>query len=316
LTDWKPKATANTCRCSLRTNSWFIATAVIVAARAAHAQADTIVVFDAGSLALPLKVALDTFAVRTHAVVQQENAGSLETARKITELGRVPDVIALADYEVFPRYLMPAHVTWYAQFARNRMVITCSKRAKDISASNWYDVLAGRGVEVGRSDPALDPAGYRTLLVWQLAERYYKRPGLAAQLMKSSPPRDMRPKSADLTALVQTGDLDYAWEYESVAQAAGLKYLVLPHQIDLSASADTAVYAQAVVRVPGNAPGDTVTFHGEAIVYGLSIPVHAPHPATANRFVTFLLSADGRALLRRAHLDALDTPVVTGRRPQ
>ena len=92
------------------------------------AQTDTITVFDAGSLALPIKVALDSFAVRTHTVVQQENAGSLETARKLTELGRIPDVIALADYEVFPRYLMPTHVTWYVQFARNRMVITYSKK--------------------------------------------------------------------------------------------------------------------------------------------------------------------------------------------
>jgi molybdate/tungstate transport system substrate-binding protein len=303
----------------LRTNSWRVGLALVFAARALHAQADTVVLFDAGSLALPLKVALDTFAARTHAVVQQENAGSLETARKITELGRVPDVIALADYEVFPRYLMPAHVDWYAQFARNRLVVTYttkSRRSSEMSARNWYTVLTGGGVEVGRSDPSLDPAGYRTLLVWQLAERYYKRPGLAARLMESSPPRDMRPKSADLTALVQTGDLDYAWEYESVAEAAGLKYVVLPSEIDLSRAADSAFYAQASVRVPGNTPADTITFHGEPIVYGMSIPVHAPHPAAAKRFVDFLFSADGRAILRQQHLDALDTPVVVGRRPQ
>jgi molybdate/tungstate transport system substrate-binding protein len=287
----------------------------LIAAAPLHAQADTIVLFDAGSLALPLKIAADTFALHTHAVIQQENAGSLETARKLTELGRTPDVIALADYEVFPRYLMPTHVTWYAQFARNRMVITRSTKAKDITATNWYEVLGRGGVDVGRSDPALDPAGYRTLLVWQLAERYYKRPGLASRLMESSPPKDMRPKSADLTALVQTGDLDYAWEYESVAQAAGLQYLVLPHQIDLSASADSALYAQVSVRVPGNTPKDTVMFRGEPIVYGLSIPEHAPHAAAAKRFVDFLLSGEGRAILQRAHLDALDTPVVIGHRP-
>jgi molybdate/tungstate transport system substrate-binding protein len=304
-----------------RTSNWLgivCAWAVLALGPRAQAQADTVVLFDAGSLALPLKVALDTFAAHTHAVVQQENAGSLETARKLTELGHIPDVIALADYEVFPRYLMPAHVTWYAQFARNRLVITYSaksRHAKEISAANWYSLLSKRDVEVGRSDPSLDPAGYRTLIVWQLAERYYKRPGLEARLMESSPGRDMRPKSADLTALVQTGDLDFAWEYESVAQAAGLQYVTLPHQIDLSSGADSAFYAQASVRVPGNTPGDTVMFHGEPIVYGLSIPERAPHPATAKRFVDFLLSPEGRAILRREHLDALDTPVVIGHRP-
>jgi len=267
---------------------------------------DTLTVFDAGSLALPVKVALDSFAVHTHTVVQQENAGSLETARKLTELARIPDVLALADYEVFPRYLMPTYVTGYTQFARNRMVITYTKGS--ITADNWFDVLTKSGVEVGRSDPRLDPAGYRALLVWQLAEKYYKRPGLAGRLLNNAPARNMRPKSADLTALVQTGDLDYAWEYESVAQAAGLSYLRLPHEIDLSDPGDTAFYSQASVRV------DTVLVRGEPIVYGLSIPIHAPHPGTAKRFVDFLLSADGRAILRRAHLDVLDTPIKVGPR--
>jgi len=280
---------------------FFLTSSIVFAAQTS----DTVIVFDAGSLARPLKVVLDSFAVRTHSVVQQENAGSLETARKLTELGRIPDVIALADYEVFPRYLMPNHVTWYTEFARNRMVIAYAK-GRQITAANWVDVLTKPGVEVGRSDPNLDPAGYRAMLVWQLAEKYYRRPGLADRLLAGSPPRNVRPKSADLTALVQTGDLDYAWEYESVAQAAGLSYLTLPHEIDLSTAADSALYGQVSVRV------DTVLVRGEPIVYGLSIPTHAPHPGPADRFVRFLLSVEGRAILRREHLDALDAPIKIG----
>ena len=68
-----------------------------------------LVVFNAGSLARPLRAALDTFAAREGVRVEQEQAGSLETARKLTELGRIPDVIALADYEVFPQLLVPEH---------------------------------------------------------------------------------------------------------------------------------------------------------------------------------------------------------------
>jgi molybdate/tungstate transport system substrate-binding protein len=196
---------------------------------------------------------------------------------------------------------MPKFVTEYTEFARNRMVITYTKGS--ITAANWFDVLTKPGVEVGRSDPNLDPAGYRALLVWQLAERYYKRPGLADRLLNASPPRNMRPKSADLTALVQTGDLDYAWQYESVAQAAGLSYLMLPKEIDLSDPSESARYAQAAVRV------DTVLVRGEPIVYGLSIPTDAPHRGPAERFVRFLLSDQGRAILRREHLDALDAPI-------
>jgi molybdate/tungstate transport system substrate-binding protein len=288
-----------------------------IANPAAHsAPTDTVIVFDAGTLALPLKAAFDSFAVRTPAVMLQENAGSLETARKLIDLGRVPDVIALADYEIFPRLLMPAHTTWFVPFARNRMVLAYTDRSRgagEISPHNWWRVITQPGVEVGRSDPNLDPAGYRALLLFQLAEREYHQPGLAAALERAAPPRNMRPKSADLVALLQTGDLDYAWGYESVAQAAHLRYLRLPEHIDLGESADSAYYSHAAVRVTGKTPGDTVEFRGQPIVYALSIPGGAPHAAAAARFVAFLLSPAGKRILRAAQLDALDRSVIVGR---
>jgi molybdate/tungstate transport system substrate-binding protein len=281
-----------------------------------QAPADTVIVFDAGTLALPLKAVFDSFAVHTPAVLLQENAGSLETAHKLIDLGRVPDVIALADYEIFPRLLMPRHTTWFVPFARNRMVLAYTDRSRgagEISPRNWWRLLSRPGVEVGRSDPNLDPAGYRALLLFQLAEREYGQPGLAAALERAAPPRNIRPKSADLVALLQAGELDYGWGYESVAQAAHLRYLRLPEHIDLGEPADSAYYAQAVVRVRGATPWDTVEFRGEPIVYALSIPAAAPHAAAAARFVSFLLSPAGRRVLRAAQLDALDRPVPIGR---
>src|SRR5690242_15261635 len=56
-----------------------------------------LVVFTAGSLAQPVRAVLDSFAARTGTRYEQEPGASLELARKITELGRRPDVIALAD---------------------------------------------------------------------------------------------------------------------------------------------------------------------------------------------------------------------------
>src|SRR5918992_5332817 len=220
-----------------------------------------LVVFNAGSLARPLRAALDTFAAREGVRVEQEQAGSLETARKLTELGRVPDVIALADYEVFPQLLVPEHVTWYAKFARNRMVIARtdrSRQADSMNARTWWRVLLQAGVESGFSDPNLDPAGYRALLVFQLAERYYREPGLAERLRRAVPARNIRPKSADLIALLETGELDYAWEYESVARGAALPFVRLPDSISLGNLGDSAFYALASVRVVGRRPGDTI----------------------------------------------------------
>jgi molybdate/tungstate transport system substrate-binding protein len=275
----------------------------------------TLVVFSAGSLHIPLRRVLDTLAAREGLVFTQEPAGSLETARKLTELGRIPDLIALADYEVFPNVLMPEHVSWYARFARNRMVLAYTDRsrgASEISPDNWFDVVTRSGTEVGRADPNLDPAGYRALLAWQLAERHYQRPGLAQRFATTSGTRNVRQKSADLVALLQAGELDYAWEYESVAQQHGLRYVRLSDAIDLGSPRDSATYATATVRVTGRTRADTLEVRGQPIVYALSIPKAAPHPALAARVVAFLLSNEGRRLLRANQLDVLEEPAIIG----
>ena len=116
-----------------------------------------IVVYNAGSLALPLRTALDSFAAREHVTVDQENAGSLETARKLTELGKIPDIVAVADYEVIPLLLIPSHATWYVKFARNRMVLAYEDRshgAAEINTNNWWQIVTRPGVQVGRADQA------------------------------------------------------------------------------------------------------------------------------------------------------------------
>ena len=278
----------------------------------------TLVVYNAGSLARPIRSALDSFAAREGITIEQESAGSLETARKLTELRRPPDVIALADDEIFARILVPEQTGWYARFARNRIVLAYTDRSKfagELNETSWRSILLRDGVEVGRSDPDLDPAGYRTLLVHQLAERHYADPGLAARLLAGAPQRNVRPKEVELTGLLQAGELDYIWTYESVAQAAGLRYLTLPPRTDLGTPAESAFYANAVVRVKGGAPGETLELRGRPIVYALSVPLDAPHPATAARAASFLLSADGARIMRAARLDIIHPALVVGTIP-
>lgn len=286
------------------------------AARAADE--DALVVFNAGSLARPMRAALDTFAAREGVRPEQESAGSLETARKLTELGKIPDLIALADAEVFPRYLVPEFMDGYVEFARNRMVLAYTDRSRfaaEMGPDSWWRIVLRPGVETGRSDPQLDPNGYRTMMVWQLAERHYGEPGLAARLEAASPLRNVRPKEADLVGLLQAGEFDYIWSYESIARAIGLRYVELPKAIDLSPPDSADSYARASITVRGARAGDSVTFRGAPIVYAFAVPRAAPHPGLAARFAAFLLSDEGRAILRREGLDALDSAVVRGKAP-
>lgn len=274
---------------------------------------DTVVVYEAASLTAPMRAALDTFARRTGAVVFEEHGGSLELARRITELHRVPDVIALADQEVFPELLMPAATSWYAAFARNRMVVAYtdrSRHAAEMTPASWRSIVLRTDVLLGRTDPVLAPAGYRTLIVYRLAEQFYREVGLAARLEAKTPPTLVRGNASELAALLSAGELDYIIEYESLARAQKFKFIQLPSEIDLGDPSHAATYARASVRIWSGR--DTVTRTGAPILYGVSVPRAAPHPAAGQRFVEFLLGDIGKAILRGAYVDALDRPRIVG----
>lgn len=276
-----------------------------------------LVVFNAGSLAHPFRELLRAFQVRHPGVMPaQENSGSVEAARKLTELGKIPDVLGVADYNVIPALLIPAHATWYVTFARNAMVLAYNRHSRgagQITPDNWWRVLLRRGVRTGRSDPALDPNGYRVLMVAQLAERHYRQPGLAARLVEAMPPRFMRPKEADLTALLEAGELDYIWTYRSIAETSRLDYVTLPPEVDLSDPALAAHYGVVRVRIPGakRSSADSIEFPGEPILYALTIPTGAPHFGTAAEFTRFVLSPEGAAILRRNGF-LVEQPQVAG----
>jgi len=277
-----------------------------------------LVVFNAGSLAKPFNDLLQEFK-RAHPEVEpaQENSGSLEAARKLTELGKIPDVIGVADYGVISKILIPDHAGWYATFARNAMVLIYTDEsigAGEINGQNWWQVLLRSDVRAGRSEPTLDPNGYRTLMAFQLAEKFYRQPGLAARLLRALGPRYIRPKEADLTALVQAGELDYSWSNLSIARTAGLRHVDLLREINLSDPGLAEWYGQARVKLPGasRAGADSVEFRGEPIVYALSIPRRAPHPHTAREFVRFIFSPRGKTILEKNGFLVLQKPSLGG----
>ncbi len=295
--------------------SAFSSGAVRHSAASVHATPGVLSVMNAASITRPVRAVLDSFAAHTGAKYELEPGASLEIARRLTELHRTPDVVLLADPEVFPQLLMPAHVHWYALFARNRIVLAYTEKSRGaavINGDNWRTVIAQPGVEVGRADPNTDPSGYRTLLTMQLAEQHYREPGLYGRLLAAAPERNVRPREADQVALLQTHELDYIWTYQNLAENDGLRFVKLPDAIDLGNPADSAEYSHATTRVLGKQPGDTLTMRGATILFALSIPEQAENRALAEKFVAYLLSAEGRRVLRAQHLDALEQPLAVG----
>lgn len=258
---------------------------------------EKVIIFHAGSLTVPLAEIEKQFESANPGIdVQREAGGSTKMARMISELNKPADIMASADYKVIDKSLIPQNADWNIRFASNQLVLCYtdqSRYASEINDQNWYKILERKDVVWGHSDPNLDPCGYRSLMVLQLAEKYYKAPGLYDRLIANRPEKNVRPKSVELVSLLKTGNMDYAWEYLSVAVQHGLKYIKLDDHINLGNYNFDDYYKQSSVKVTGNKPGTFITRVGQSCTYGITLVKDAPNRSEAVRFLEFMLAPDG-----------------------
>jgi molybdate/tungstate transport system substrate-binding protein len=258
-----------------------------------------LIIFHAGSLSMPVKNLNEAFEKANPGVrILSEAAGSIVCARKVTELNKPCDIVLSADYFVIDKILIPDHASWNIKFATNEIVIGYrpeSKYVSELTAENWPDILLRKDVFYGRSDPDADPCGYRTVFLAQLSEDYYSRPGLADSLMNKDR-KYMRPKEVDLVALLETGVIDYMFQYKSVAIQHGFSYVELPDSLNLSDINLRDQYGRASYMIPGSEPGKRTEVRGDYICYSGTIIENAPQKALAIKYFAFLLSEEGRAI--------------------
>jgi molybdate/tungstate transport system substrate-binding protein len=274
-------------------------------------------VFHAGSLSIPFGELEKKFEANHPDVdVQLEAHGSVVAVRQVTEVGKRGDVVAVADYSLIPSMMSPDYSDFYLQFAQNRMVVAYTEESElsdKVNSDNWYNVLADPEVRYGFSNPNMDPCGYRSPMVMQLAELHYLDSEILEELVISrsnitvkeegdkyriSAPESLdpdtselsiRPKSVDLVSMLQSGGLDYAFEYMSVAKQHGLKFVTLPRAIDLSSTKYSDTYGRVSVET-----SDGNVKKAKPIVYGITVPTNARHPKLAREFVRFIISEVGR----------------------
>lgn len=267
-----------------------------------------IIIFHAGSLSVPFKELADKFEEQNPGVnILMEPAGSLICARKITELKKPCDLIASADYLVINKLIIPEYADWGIRFATNELVISFQEKARyasEINSSNWMEILQREDVSYGRSDPDSDPGGYRTVILFKLAEKYYNMPGLADRLAA----KDMdfiRPKEVDLIALIESNSADYMFQYKSVALQHKLRYIDLPDEINLGNPRMNEIYSAVNVDVKGSTPDSRITVTGEYINYSLAVLKDATNSKDAINFVEFLLSSEGMEIFRKNGQDPI-----------
>ena len=262
-----------------------------------------LVIFHAGSLSVPFKEIAEAFKQEYPEVtVVTESAGSVASARKITDLGRMCDIMGSADYKVIDEMLIPQYTDWNIKFASNEMTIVYhegSKHSGEINQDNWMDILLKEDVAYGRANPDADPCGYRTVLTAQLAEKFYNREGFAEKLLHKDQ-NYIRPKEVDLLALLESNAIDYIFLYRSVAQQHGLKYILLPDEVNLKKPELADLYSTVSVDIAGKAPGEKITMTGIPMVYGVTMLKEAPNKPAAEAFMAFLLNKDkGMAMMEK-----------------
>lgn len=306
----------------------------------------TLRVFCAGSLIIPFAEVEEAFeAANPDVDVQNECHGSIQVIRHVTELHERIDIVATADHGLIPMLMYAQldadsdqpYADWYIRFAGNRMALaytSASRHASEISAKNWTEIIQQPGVKLGLADPRFDAAGYRALMVLSLAEDQYSMKGLYDQLVKNAftlpfsrfldegfteiyvpeivePSRGsnivLRGSSIQLIALLESGDLDYAFEYESVINQHGLLHISLPETINLGEPTQSAGYGRVQVKLDFQRFSSVKpVFLGDPIGYGITIPSNAPSPQLAERYLAFLLSPQGRQVMQAAHHPLLD----------
>lgn len=306
----------------------------------ANSENGTLSIYAAASLSNSMNATAAEFEKKHPNVkVQIQYGGSNDLISQITQLNKTPDIMASADYGLIDKSLMPNYATWNLKYAKNELVIAYtdkSANASQINANNWYKILAQDNVKFGIADPNSAPAGYRAVMMMQLANSYYNNSTIFSDLIESntaitskangtgyviSSPNSLDPTSKvlsrsnvrDTLTLLQSNSVDYVFVYKSDAQQAGgdIKYMELPSELALSNTSYESTYKNIKLTQFSDVSNQTKTITLTPIVYGITILTNAPNKDLATEFMELLLSNEGVEISKNNYIDPITPAVAT-----
>jgi molybdate/tungstate transport system substrate-binding protein len=292
-----------------------------------------LIIYRAGSLTRAFAPIEKAFTCQTGIQVKDVATGSVDAGRQITAGGQACDLYAPADYLDIDLFMKPAgYADFNIVFARGKMVLAYS--AGDLAAkklppvaqsgsatkvpqavAKWYEILTMPGVAIGGGNPFLDPGAYRGLMIFQLAEAFYKVPNLYNNMLEH-----VVIAGSDPAAPTLGKGFDFQLTYEHNARATAstnpdYRYVDLPDEVNLSDPARDAYYRQnAVVVIPGlgtSRSARTIVVPGAHVAWGITLLKDAPNRENAIKFLQLLLSDTGKASLKDNGPEPISPAVVS-----
>ncbi|POM70684.1 Molybdenum ABC transporter substrate-binding protein [Phytophthora palmivora] len=273
-----------------------------------------VTIYHAGSLVglMDDKVA-PAFTAATGIATSLVAKGSVKLANLIVN-GSQADVFISADASVNSELLMGDAndnlISWYITFGETSVGLGYYPQspyadvftAVENGSLLWYEaLLQNPDMKLGRTDPDADPKGYRTVMMFELAEEYYNTTGLISGILGNATNRDQIFSEENLETYLTSGDLDVGFFYAVEAGSlSGINFITLPEEINMGNPALNDEYATVSYT---NSETGTV-YNGSASIYTVTILNNATHMSEAEEFVAYLLSNDGQTILTEQGMES------------
>jgi molybdate/tungstate transport system substrate-binding protein len=155
----------------------------------------------------------------------------------------------------------------------------------------FYRALQQKGLRIGRTDPNVDPKGYRAIWMANLTQKVYHLKGFEQKLFGDTENASQVFPEQVLVARMLTGEINAGVFYLSEVKDLGIPYISLPARVSLGSTKYAKLYATQRFTT---STGQTIT--GAPIEYTITIPSTVKNEAGAEAFVQFVLSARVRAI--------------------
>jgi molybdate/tungstate transport system substrate-binding protein len=278
----------------------------------------TLTIYHHGSPTPAIEAAEKVFKEKYPTVkVIREKGDALPNMRKVTDLGKLADLVYTDDYSIIPPVMFPKFANFWICYAHDEM----------------FEILKRPDVKFGIADPNAGPDGYFSLGQIALSNLHYKNPQIFQDLISSNTaitlaeaggkytincPENLAPKAGkivirpdpeSLYPMILAGEIDYAFGYMGSVIGEGpegIKTIDLPPQVDLSdLSLVAGVYNKVSINLFSDKPDRKISVVLGAKANGLTIPLNAPNKKAAADYLEIFLGSVGQAALQKVHISPL-----------